>query len=47
MGSPDGYPTATLIVVQAQFFFELVIVLLDLPPALDQPHDPPQGTTGG
>jgi len=28
-------PVATLIVIQAELFFELVIVLLDLPAALD------------
>ena len=39
-------PVATLIVIQAEFFFELVIVLLDLPAALDQPHDPPQRGAG-
>jgi hypothetical protein len=39
-------PVATVIVIQAEFFFELVIVLLDSAAALDKPHDPPQQGAG-
>jgi len=32
-------PTAALIVVKAQFVFHLLVVLLDPPPDLGQPHE--------
>ena len=35
-------PVAAFVVVQAEFFLQLVVVLLDFPTALDQPHQPPQ-----
>ena len=35
-------PVAAFVVVQSEFFLQLVIFLLDFPTALDQPHQPPQ-----
>ena len=35
-------PIATFIMVQAEFLFELMIVLLDLPTTFDQADDAPQ-----
>ena len=35
-------PIAAFVVIQAEFFFELVIILLDLPAAFDEPYDTPQ-----
>ena len=40
-------PVAPFVVVQAEFFFQLMVVLLDLPPALDQTHQPPQCIVSG
>src|ERR1035437_6929826 len=40
-------PVPPFVVVQADFFFELMVVLLDLPPAMDQPHQPPQRVLSG
>src|SRR5580698_640473 len=36
-------PIAAFVVIQAQFFLELLIVLFDLPAAFDHVHQPPQG----
>jgi hypothetical protein len=35
-------PVATFVVIQAEFFFELVIILLDLPTAFDESYDTAQ-----
>ena len=35
-------PVAAFVVIQAEFFFELVIILLDLPAAFDEPYDASQ-----
>ena len=40
-------PVAAFIVVQAEFFFELVVILLDLPAAFDESHDASQGVVCG
>jgi len=40
-------PVAAFIVIQAEFFFELVIILLDLPAAFDEPHNTSQRVVSG
>ena len=40
-------PVAAFVVIQAEFFFELVIILLDLPAAFDEPYDTAQGIVSG
>ena len=36
-------PVATFVVIQAEFFFELVLILLDLPTAFEESYDTSQG----
>jgi len=40
-------PVATFIMVQAEFLFELMIVLLDLPATFDETDDTPHGIVTG
>src|SRR5216683_3343517 len=39
-------PTATLIVIQSEFLFELLIILLDFPARFGHLHQAPQGVVG-
>ena len=40
-------PVAAFVVIQTEFFWEWVIILLALPPALDEPYDTSPGVVRG